>query len=348
MKKYLALLLLSTCLYGNGNQREITPPFPNRPAQTCEGMSRLYATGDFIYWKARQDETISGIAKIGLSQGDGTFSANFKLKDLNYQFSPGFKLGIGAKPPFDGWDLYLNWTHLHNHSKSTFTSSSHDLVDIEQVGEQELIFVSNKAQNSYRLMFNSLDFTWGRRYFVSETWLVRPSFGVKTAWLHQTIRFDFKNMETFPFPEVESIEAFPEFLESKNTYWGIGPYFSFEGKWMIAYGLGLYGQVSGAIFWGSFDQHAFGETNALEIDNQDLILSLDYIDQRADAHRVRPTFQMFIGLDWERCLISNKLSAQLRAGYETQFFFAQLVNIRDVEESNVSLEGLTLSARLDF
>ena len=72
------------------------------------------------------------------------------------------------------------------------------------------------------------------------------------------------------------------------------------------------------------------------------------MSQNTETHRVRPTAQMFVGLDWEWCFIPNRLGAQIRAGYETQFFWGQILNVRSVEESAFSLEGLTIMGRLDF
>ena len=338
MKKWLALLVICSSIFAND-----VPPPPNPPAPTCMGVTGLYVTGDFIYWKARQDEMIN-VAELDISQVNADRFLNIKVIDLKYSFDPGFKLGLGWKLPYDGWDLFVKWTHLHNQSKHTFTSAAHNLINVERLGEQNPPFVSNRARLEYDLMFNSIDFDWGRRFAVSDTWVIRPSFGMKTVWLYQDLKFRFENPQTIPLPTLGSVPGPTQFNSARNDYWGIGPYAAFEGKWTFGWGIGLFGQVSGAILWGSFDQASHSTEN--ELDAGDVIVST--VDQKGKAHRVRPTLQMMIGLDWERCLIPNRLSGQIRIGYETQYYFSQLLTIRDVEECNVSLEGLTLSARLDF
>lgn len=70
---------------------------------------------------------------------------------------------------------------------------------------------------------------------------------------------------------------------------------------------------------------------------------------RFKTHRVRPTMQTFVGLDWERCIIKKWLSLNFRIGYEVQYFWSQLINaIEDVEETDLSFEGLTFTGRIDF
>lgn len=344
MKKALLLLILTTCgmIYGEPPP----PPLSNQPARTCKMDWGFFVTGDFIYWKARQEE-LNGIATLFFDQSGNDRFVGVKVKEINFKYSPGFKLGAGSNLPFDGWDIYVNWTHFHNNPVTTFTSSAHDLIDTEKL-EGGIPFVSNRATINYDLMLNILDLDWGRRYCVSKTWNVRPSFGGKVVWLHQDIRYNFENMQTISFPNIGVVSGSPEFLNAKNDYWGIGPYFAFEGKWTYGWGVGLLGKISGAIVWGKFEQRAKSEDNDLDFDNGVPINTLSHVSQEGTAHRVRPIAQMFVGLDWEWCFIPNRLSTQLQLGYETQFYWGQLLNLRSVEEGDFSLEGLTFMGRIDF
>ena len=197
-------------------------------------------------------------------------------------------------------------------------------------------------------MFNSIDFEWGRRYFIGKSWSIRPAFGGKTFWVYQTFRYNFENMQTISIPNIGTIPGVPEVFKARNNYWGIGPYFGFEGKWTFGWGIGLLGKVSGAIVWGSFDQVAKGVENELDTGGGPPTLIPSYGTQKASTHRVRPAAQVFVGLDWERCFIPNRLGGQLMVGYEAQYFWGQLYNTRELEESDLYLSGLTMRARLDF
>jgi hypothetical protein len=346
MKKVFFLLFLAVCgnIYGDTTQ----PSLSNRTARTCDGYAGVFLTGEFIYWKARQEE-LNTIGTFSLEQNGVDRFVDIKVKEIDFKYSPGFKLGLGGNLPFDGWDLYVNWTHLHNNPVTTYRSSTHNLINTERLEGGGAPFVTNHAKVSYDLMLNIIDFDWGRRYFVSDTWSVRPSFGGKTFWIHQKIRYDYENVQTIPFPNIGVITGFPEFLNATNDYWGIGPYFAFEGKWNFGWGIGLLGKVSGALVWGKFEQKARSDQNDLEGgDGGPPTVTISHVLQEGNAHRVRPAAQMFVGLDWEWCFIPNRLSTQFRIGYETQFYWGQLLNLRGLEESDLSIEGLTVVGRIDF
>lgn len=340
MKKAFFLLCFFLCnsIFAEGE--------PRPPTSRCNGYTRLFLTGDFIYWKARQEE-LNSIANFSFVQEGVERDIRVKAKDIDFKFSPGFKLGLGGSLPYDGWDLYLNWTHLHNNPVTTYKSASHDLVNIERL-QGGAPFVTNDATVRFNLMLNVLDFDWGRRWSLSDAWSIRPSFGAKALWIHQKIGYKFENVQTIPIPNLGPIPGFPEFIDATNNYWGIGPYFAFEGKWSFGWGIGILGKISGSIVWGEFKQKGRSDESELEFSGGNPTVSLTHVHQEADAYRVRPTAQMFIGIDWERCLIPDRFSLQLRVGYETQYYWGQLLNVRDIEESDLSLEGLTAMARIDF
>jgi len=213
MKEVFFLLFLAIC--GNIYGDTAAAP-PNRSARTCDGYAGIFLTGEFIYWKARQEE-LNTIGTFAFEQNGVERFVDVKSKEIDFKYSPGFKLGLGGNLPFDGWDLYVNWTHLRNNPVTTFRSSTHNLIDIERLGDGGAPFVTNHAKVSYDLILNIIDFDWGRRCFVSDTWSVRPSFGGKTFWIHQQIRYSYENVQTIPLPNIGAITGFPEFLNAINN-----------------------------------------------------------------------------------------------------------------------------------
>ncbi|MCB1107615.1 MAG: hypothetical protein KDK76_05935 [Chlamydiia bacterium] len=347
MMKKLAVLLL-VCLsivYGEEKSSAETPP--NRSAHPCRGYTGLFVTGDFIYWKSRQEE-LNTIGNLSLVQDVSSRNIEIKSREIDFEFSPGFKLGLGNTLPYDGWDLYANWTHFHNHPKTTFHSQNHDLINFERLGEAGIIVVSDRAEVDYDLMFNTLDFDWGRRFYVSNSLSLRLSFGGKVAWIDQTIIYRFENSQTILIPNIGAIQTPNEFSKSDIDFWGIGPYFAANGKWHFKWGLGIFGEVSGALLWGHFDQKTVSESPEVSVDEGNLNIVVSRVKNTGEGSRVRPALQMFVGLDWEWCFIPNRLSTQFRVGYETQYFWEQILNLKTIETSNLSLEGITIMGRIDF
>ena len=330
------------------SNKNVTPT-----ARTCSDLDGVYVTGEFIYWKARQEELIyvafADLQVDFLVTGNQKF--DFKQQEAKFQFDPGFKLGVGWDLPFDGWDLYLNWTRFHNHPHSSLSSDTNNIIALfgGLFGSAGIPFLGRRAKANWDLRFNSLDFDWGRRFYLSETFSVRPSFGGKAVWIHQ--KFDFAVLDTevlegLPFT---TPPGFPVTLKMKNDFWGIGPYFTFDGKWTFAWGVGLYGEISTALLWGKFEQEQKFTKNRLS-QNQGQFIVIELMNQiNFEAYRVRPTIQSFIGLDWEWCFIPKWLSVNFRAGYETQYFWSQLVNPTEgVEEGDLTFEGFTFMGRIDF
>jgi Legionella pneumophila major outer membrane protein precursor len=100
----------------NGNMKpEITPPA--RPV-VKDGVD-LFVSGDFLWWKAEQDN-LQYVATVnaGAPVCDTTTSyylQSYKLRNHapQYKYDPGFRVGIGYNMPYDGWDLFVNWTRFY-------------------------------------------------------------------------------------------------------------------------------------------------------------------------------------------------------------------------------------------
>ncbi|MCB1082318.1 MAG: hypothetical protein KDK63_04160 [Chlamydiia bacterium] len=349
MKTFLFLffsLALTPLFAEMHTQMKETKPieYVTRPAHTCSKLYGFFVTGEFIYWKSRQEDLFT-VTRFENVQTATARNVVIHAKDAQFKFSPGFKVGLGGNLPFDGWNLYLNWTHFHNNPITTFRSATPQMISADRLGSGEgLPFVAGFAKVDYNLMLNVLDFTAGRRFFLSNTWIIQPSLGLKTAWIHQTFRFNYDNVQSVPVPNLGVIPGLPEHSVAKNNFWGIGPTFACEGKWVFGWGLGLLGKISGALLWGEFDQTSRSVNT--EFTDGDVIPVTSSLKNK--THRVRPTCQMFLGLDWEWCFIPNRLSMQLRLGYETHYYPEQILSTISVEASDLTLEGLTFMGRLDF
>ena len=310
-------------------------------ARTCIDHSGVYFTGDFIYWRARGEELFfAGRISDGVIDAVGNQSLTVKDQEVHFEYDPGFKAGVGGNLPFDGWDLYLNWTHLHNNPSTTISSSTPDLTPL--FGDSTVtggLPIGDRAKGSWNVLFNSIDFDWGRLLYLSKTLYIRPSFGAKAAWVHQEINFKMTGLET---QQVIPLSLPEMFLKAHNKYWGVGPYFAMNGVWNWGWGFGIYGQISGALLWGKFRQDL--KLGSLLSDTQTLT-----VKSESETYRVRPTIQAFVGLDWRSCVYNDWIALNFRAGWEVQYFWSQFLNpFGGIEESDFTLEGVTVTGRIDF
>jgi Legionella pneumophila major outer membrane protein precursor len=112
MKRSLFSLLVF--LYVNLSAEVYNPPIS---PVVCHGAN-LFITGDFLYWKAEEDD-LDYVAKLETQPPppSTTFplsSYQGKLYSPDFKWEPGFRVGIGAMLPYDGWDLYTQWTRLYS------------------------------------------------------------------------------------------------------------------------------------------------------------------------------------------------------------------------------------------
>ena len=67
-----------------------------------------YIVGSFIYWRSSFDE-MDFAATTTNPNGNIT---TIVLKQEEFDYKPGFKLGLGYNFAYDGWDIFVNWTWL--------------------------------------------------------------------------------------------------------------------------------------------------------------------------------------------------------------------------------------------
>lgn len=348
--KSLLAFLLPIYLFAHAKQEPLPLPTKDatRSARTCHDLNGVYVTADFIYWKARQDG-MEYVAVFDLNFPSSTFTQiNIRATEIDFEYKPGFRLGLGGDLPWDGWDLYLNWTWLSFDISSTKTSDKADLFLIEGL-LNEAPFLGTRASINWDFTHNALDFEMGRRLFLSSSLTVRPAWGLKAVWFDDKIKRRLDNVESIN-PNGPGQPGAPEFANFNFDIWGIGPMLSLAGKWNWVYGLGLVGQFSGAILWYDLDERTNVQDNNLN--NQGggaAVVSQTNVRLKHSTHRIRPYVQAFVGLDWEWCFIPKWLSVQLAVGYEAQYFWSMIVDpINSHDDLPISFEGLTVKARIDF
>ncbi len=108
---------------GSGPKPEINPPA--RPV-VRDGMN-LFASGEFLWWKAVQDDleyvaTIkNGVSNCANNRVNNNQTSDRLMRSIqssehapDFQYCPGFRVGLGYNSPRDGWDVLVNWTRLHS------------------------------------------------------------------------------------------------------------------------------------------------------------------------------------------------------------------------------------------
>lgn len=136
----------------------------------------------------------------------------------------------------------------------------------------------------------------------------------------------------------------------KNHFRGIGPSIGFDACWEFYSGLCLSSELSASLLYGKFDVH--NTPVAMEAEN---VIEFNLSSHK--KHRLRPTVDAKIGLDWNTCFFD---SFQLAIGvaYEAQYWWNQwqaapsvissILMAGSSPQGDLMLQGLTARLSIAF
>ncbi|MES2121995.1 MAG: Lpg1974 family pore-forming outer membrane protein, partial [Chlamydiota bacterium] len=261
-----------------------------------------------------------------------------RVKNVNFNWDFGFRLGAGYNFEHDEWDanLCFTWYQCAAHSHTKARSGGSIIPEYGILSD-----LGRKAKVEWNVGYYVLDAELGRHYFVSKFLSFRPFFGIETAWINQHMQF---NEHILPGgPQSRQI------VKNKNDFWGIGPRAGLTSNWHFCESLSLFGKVSGALLWGDFDIHEKEKakgTTPLKLSNID-----------GDFHCIVPNAQMILGIQYDVNFNDNCNHIGIMLGYEFQYWWKQnqILNNRatssptfERESGDLSLNGVTLDVRFDF
>jgi hypothetical protein len=314
------------------NQIRTDTPFGTYGAKTASAAPQIdgyefFITADFLWWKLYEGGTEYAL-KDELNFDENHIKG--PVKHLNFEWEPGYKVGIGTLFDYDSWNLFLNFTSFTTHAHNSAFSKHDSLIPL--IGIQTLTFA--KARAHWKVDFRNLDFVLGRDYFVSKYLALHPFFGIDSAWIHQHRKLHFEHPSTLK-------------LKGKNNFWGIGPKLGTESQFYLGRNFSIYGDIAGALLWGKF-----------EVDEKEDNLSneTEYYDFESHTHRMVATIGFGLGVAFETNFCHDHYHFLIKAGYESQYWWKQnQFPIFDDsarkftrQSEDLSMQGLTAHLRLDF
>jgi hypothetical protein len=316
-------------------------------ARGCPGTSGPYAFGSFIYWKS-QLEKEDVVDKV-VGQGPDHF-IKIKQKEVDFKYSPGFKLGVGYNFKRDGWDALFRWTSLHSTKSHKSLSSNSSVAGLNNT----LLFFplpavagftisGGEVDAHWHLHFNTLDFELGRDFFVSRYVTLRPFLGVKADWVEWKFKNEYKNFSN----GVAIVAPFNTRLKQDNH--GVGPRMGINSRWILSsYNFAIFGNLAGSLLYTDLKGKKILDVGASEPPGFETI---------GHRHELKPVIECLVGLDWSHC-IRQRCNLYLSAGYEAQLWCDQtaadlyanfsFLNGEIHALQSLMFQGLTASMRLDF
>jgi len=302
------------------------------------GSWDVYVTGSFIYWQAIEKELAIGIwdpANINVHTEDIIY--------LDYEYKPGFKVGLGYNFDYDDWNAYVEYTRLHLTDSSTSKRPSWATILGTFWNAQTANQTPDEIKGRWKLDYDMLDLEFARSGYVGKKLVLKPFGGLRGGWIDQKITVTVINPND-PLL-VENIAT------SSSDSWLIGLRTGTYCDWMLGEGFSFLGKAAGSILYQRFSNLRFIQPST----NSSPIVLQSNIDA-GSLPSATAIFELMAGLNWGTYFDNNNWYFDLFAGYEFNYLLSQnmMAHIRGVQSHphnsppDLALHGLTVSARLDF
>jgi hypothetical protein len=336
---------------------------PNAGPRVRDGYDFVVEAA-FTYWTAHQD----GLAYAFVQDVPPTRTAfigtqvpSTKVQLPSFQWRPGFKVGIGFAPCFDGWDVFLDYTWFRsNNNKSSVAVVNPLGPDVEDaywlvnaplirtvVRGTDTFNLYEQAHAKWGVQLNIFDLELGRNFYISRRVTLRPYTGLKGMWGRQRYNVVFGN--------TNSTIGFTGSTTMNNRFknWGIGIRSGMDTAWHFAEEFSLLGEFAFTALWEQFKVTRVDQTlTDAPFASHPAGTITTGVNHKMTYYNLKPVIEMFLGFRWETWTCRESFHFAIDAGWEQQIWFAQNQFLRiealDSDHGDLGIQGLTVRARMDF
>jgi hypothetical protein len=338
---------------------------PARINPVCGWDFDIY--GDFLYWQAREKGLAPYNHTTSVTSNGQTISTE-RLQNIDFDYHPAFKVGIGAGTERDNWTFNLEYTRFNatNSKKGEISLQDFSVTATSQNNFNNILSLLNSGifntfltflstttgapsiarsfDAHWKLNFNTIDLVAGRPYFLGTKLTLSPFYGVRGGWIDQHYKLtSLIPLTTATAPKTDYL------LNSlvKSDSWLVGPRIGVKSNWLLGAGFRIFGDAGASLIYQNFKVKI---KTLMPAQNQLTIQLEDFISQKIKS--VNPTFDAALGFGWGSYFNNKRWHFDLTAGYEFQFFYSQNELLEEIrvskDTSSLILHGLTVAARFDF
>ena len=273
-----------------------------------------------------------------------------KVKNVSYDWSWGFRAGLGYNFDHDGWDALLNWTWFRSHESDNKNGLVPVVFAVTETSYATSVATVRNAEGISHLHLSLLDFELGREFFVSKWLTLRPHFGARAAWISRKYEGEYGQTETLGQITFTRAEA-----KNQNRFRAGGARTGLNAQWGLGCGWSFFSEFAMSLLYGKQRLHATQ-------DNRDTAATESRI---LDVHNswtaVRAMTDLAAGIRWDHLFNGDSYRIRLQLGWEQHMFFGFNKDMSFVAASatgnvgkfvanrgDLSLNGLSFQARFDF
>lgn len=278
---------------------------------------------DLLYWKPQ----VNGL----------TFATSHdKSLHPKFVYSEGFRFiydcGLCGTPD----RIELCYTHFHSHADSCKQGQLLPTWIHPTFTKEGTV---SKARAHWRVHLGLLDLLLHTSWQLGPSVQLRPSLGMRSAWVRQKLYLTYAGGSLFANAEDE--------LHMKNKFWGLGPTMGVEGRWTCYAGLAIDARVRGSLLRGNWYVHQ---------DEDATTPPLQRVQLFDRFKRDLPIAEGALGASYDVALHKVRLSLALL--WELLFFWDQnqLLHFLNADsiasfagnQGDLSVQGYTLRIHLAF
>lgn len=313
---------------------------PARPV--VKDGADLWLQADALFMHPTED----GLS-YAIKQKNASNFVDGNVKNVSYDWSWGWRTGIGYHLPHDGWDMILNYTWFRSgESKKSNTEAPETILQTwTNPASSSANATVAYARGRAVLKFCHLDFQMGREFFVSKWLTLRPYGGVRGLWTHRDLKVRYKGGD-LALTGTKIYEKFNNRFRSGGLMTGV------DSQWGLGMGWSIYGQYAVSLLYGKHRLHQA----------QDVIQAIAAPQRPIHVHNAwkitRTMTDLGLGLRWDHLFSDDAYRVRLQLGWEQHLLpgFDKDINFVDdtmlgkfaLSQGDLAISGITFQARFDF
>lgn len=296
----------------------------------------MFADFSFIYWQPIQENMELGFANATVTS---TLPIDGSFINMDFNFKPGFKIGLGGYFEYDNWDLHLEytWFHARNHKSSSAPEGGTILATQNLPTIGLLISEWNTLSSNWNLKMDILQLDLGRWHYTGTKFTSHPYAGIRGALIRQNLHTNYAT----------DAGLFSD--DSQHTKsWAIGPEMGIDTNWILCQGFRLFANAEADVTFTRYTKARLAEED---------VVGISHAKQR-NINSLRTHLDFEMGLGWGTYVDCNNWYMDFALGYGFQVFFDQNMfrHYTDsialvqgfVPNGNLYINGLTATFSLTF
>lgn len=280
---------------------------PPRWESVCNLTHGLYFFGEYLYWKADQDNLeFCTVDRHPDSSVDPNSVPQFLPDDANGKFhfaslnwTPGVRGGLGIPLQRDNWQLLGIYTYHYSDGRQQAKKPNNPDLFLNGNFRENVQADPLVALSEINLKFQQGDVLLAKCFNPCEALFMKLTMGLTGAWFEQYWTVEYQ-APTAQYP-INTNK-----IKNDWKYYGGGGRLGLDLDWNMGKGISFFGRFSGAVVMGRYKFHYFAHNPNFS--------TFPTGDANFDEIRYVPNTQVALGFKWFGCIFGANTDIQL--GYE--------------------------------